>query len=259
MGRRRPAVKTPPELRRWLDPALLAAAGLACASGFAQFGVTAALGDIAAEFGEAVPADGVAAEIGMTGTTLGIGLAIIRLASLGSLPASGLADHHGRRRVVLACVAAGLAFTVASGLAPTFWWFVALFALGRPLLAATNAVAGVIAAEETASVDRAKAVALVGAAYAIGTGLLTIVRGAAADWLGFRGVFFLAAVPLLLLPLLARRVPEPARYETARREAVERRMLGPVRPDLRPRLLAVCGVHFGVGLITGPVNSYLFA
>jgi MFS family permease len=244
------------ELRSWRDPAILAAGGLAMAAGFAQFGVTAALGDVADAFGEASPGQGVAAEVGLTGTTLGIGLAIIRLASLASLPAAGLADRLGRRRLLLGAAGIGLALTVLAGASPSWWWFVAIFALGRPLLSATNAVAGVVAAEETASSDRAKAIALVGAAYAIGTGILTVVRGLIPDTLGFRGVFFLAAIPLLALPWLAGRVREPSRY--SERAPAQRPAFGTVGRRLRSRLGIVCTLHLAVGLLTGPVNSYLF-
>jgi hypothetical protein len=53
---------------------------------------------------------------------------------------------------------------------------VALFALGRPLLAGTNAISGVIAAEETRSTrDQSKAIALVTAAWGGGTGLIAVV------------------------------------------------------------------------------------
>ena len=57
-----------------------------------------------------------------------------------------------------------------AALSPSYWWFVAIFACGRPLLSATNGLAQVTAAEQTASADRAKAVALVAAGYGTGAG-----------------------------------------------------------------------------------------
>jgi MFS family permease len=255
-------------LRRWFDPAVLSAAGLAGLAGFGQFGVVALLGDIAEAFGEAVPADGVAAEVGMAGTTLGIGLAIIRLASVGSLPAAGVADRFGRRRVLIVASSLGLLLTVTSAASPTWWWFVAIFALGRPLLTGTNAVAGVIAAEETSARDRTAAIALVGAAYAVGTGTFAIMRAAVDPFLGFRGILALVAVPLAIVPLLGRGVREPERYVAAAREsrtspaggggASRRRLMGPVRSDLVPRLALICTIHLAAGLVTGPANTYLF-
>jgi len=47
-------------------------------------------------------------QAGLSGTQLGIGLAVIRLASLGALPLAGAADRLGRRRVLLlTCALAG--------------------------------------------------------------------------------------------------------------------------------------------------------
>ena len=63
-------------LHGWHHPAILALAATALASGFAQFAATAALGDIADAFGAATGAgDSVVAQVGLSGTTLGVGLA----------------------------------------------------------------------------------------------------------------------------------------------------------------------------------------
>ena len=80
----------------------------AFASGFGQFGVVAALGDVARGFGQLSHGTSLADQAGLSGTDLGIGLAIMRLASLGALPITGLADDFGRRRMLLITVGAGL-------------------------------------------------------------------------------------------------------------------------------------------------------
>ena len=83
-------------LYRWNDRAVVGTAIAAFASGFGQFGVVAALGDVARGFGQVNNGTTLAAQAGMSGTDLGIGLAIMRLASLGALPVIGLADRFGR-------------------------------------------------------------------------------------------------------------------------------------------------------------------
>ena len=122
----------------------------------------------AKHFGDITRGATIAEQAGLSGTKLGIGLAVIRLASLGGLPLAGLADRFGRRRMLLTTCAIGLALTAVSAVSPTYWWFVAIFALGRPLLSATSGVAQVAAAEQTASSQRAKAVALIAAGYGLG-------------------------------------------------------------------------------------------
>ena len=211
----------------WRHPSILAAAWFALAAGFAQFGATAALGDVAKAFGAPQGGASIAARVGLSGTTLGLGLAVIRLASLGSLPLAGLADRFGRRRALIGCVALGLTLTASAALSPSFWWFVTIFALGRPLLSATNTVSGVIAAEQTRSRDRVKAIALITAGYAVGAGLTALLRGVLGDRLGFRGLFALALVPLAATPLVARRLKEPERYQRLRTGAA----LGVAVPD----------------------------
>jgi hypothetical protein len=45
--------------------------------------------------------------------------------------------------------------TVAAAASPGYWWFVAIFACGRPLLSASNGLAQVTAAEPFARVPAA--------------------------------------------------------------------------------------------------------
>ena len=257
-----PGEVTPPQrLHGWLHPAILAAAALSVASGYAQFGVFTALADVGEAFGHA-EATGVAG-VGLSGTAIGVGLGIIRFAALGGLPLSSMADHRGRRRVLLLCCALGLAVTAVAAASQDYWVFIALFALGRPLLSATNAIVGVIAAEETRAKDRAKAIGLITAAYGVGAGLPALVRVLDARLLdgalGFRGLFALTVIPLLLLPLLARSIEEPDRFVRVTRSGKANRLaLAAVEPRLRGRLAMICGLAFAATFAATPINGYVF-
>ena len=244
----------------WLAGPIVAAALLAMFAGAAQFGFTAIAADVAAEFGEPVPgdADDPLAQVGLALTTMGIGFSIVRLASLASLPAAGLADRFGRRRTLLACASLGLTATALAGAAPTFWVLVAFLAISRPLLTSTDVVAAVIAAEETGSSGRSSAIALIGGAYAVGSGFISVVRGLIDPFVGFRGVLALVLVPLLLVPFVARRVTEPPRYAQLAAGGVVRRRLGAVPVGYRGRLGFLCVITFGVGLVIGPGWTFLF-
>lgn len=241
----------------WLRPTVLGTAFLAILSGAAQFGVTAVLGDVAVEFGEASGTD-VAETIGLSATTLGIGLAIIRLAGAGSLWGASLADRLGRRRVLIGSVSIGLVLTLVSTVMPTYWAFVAVIALARPALSTTNALSVVVAAEESRSSGRAWAIAFVGAAYALGSGLISLLRGVV-DGLGFREVLRIAAIPVVLVVWLARRIEEPpAGRVAAGSEGARRPALGAVPRDLLPILVVICVLAATISLITGPAFTYLF-
>lgn len=245
-------------LYRWRDPAVVAVALLALAAGIGQFGAVAALGNVAKAFGHLTSGASIADRAGLSGTELGIGLAVIRLASLGSLPLAGLADRVGRRPVILWGCALGLALTVVSAASPSYWWFVIIFAMGRPLLSATNGLAQVMASEHTPSKERAKAVALIAAAYAVGAGGLTVLHGLAGGALGFRGIFAVSLVPLLVLPVIARRVHEPGRFTAAAGRVHEAPVLGPVGHSFRKRLVVVCVLAFSLNMVSGPANSFIF-
>ena len=142
---------------------------------------------------------------------------------------------------------------------PGYWWFVVIFACGRPLLSATNALSEVIAAEQTDTQSRAKALALVAAGYGVGAGCTAIIHSLASKTLGFRGLFLLAVVPLALLPLISRWATEPDRFaiaEVASDHVVP--VLGAVGPPFRKRLILLSVLAFALSFITGPANSFIF-
>ncbi len=245
------------ELRRpgWLTTPILAVSGLSIGSGIAQFGVTAVIGDVAGAFGEVGNGTDLTSQIGLPATTVGLALALIRLTSLAALPVAAIADRRGRQRVLVALSVIGLGLTVFAALAPSFWWYVALVALARPALSGVNAVAGVVASEETRTKDRSAAIALVTAAYGLGAGLIVVGRAAAGTFATFRVVTAAAIVPLLLMPLIVRGTREP---RIARGHLREHGIPGAV-PREYVRSVAVLSVLSGlIALATGPAFSYLF-
>ncbi len=252
------AVSSPLRLYRWRDPPVLGLAFAAFASGFGQFGAVSALGEVARTFGAgSYHVATIAEQAGLSGTVLGVGLAILRLASLGGMPVSGLADRFGRRRVMLVSCASGLALTVLAAASPGYWWFVAIFALGRPGLTAVNALTSVSAAEQTSIADRAKAIALVTGGYGVGAGVIAGVNGLAGKAIGFRGLFLLALLPLLLLPAARRMTRESDRYEAVAPES-PLPVLGAVAAPYRRMLAIVAALTFAIGVMTGPVNSFVY-
>ena len=214
---------------------------------------------MAKHFGHVVHGTTIADQAGLSGTVLGVGLAVLRLASLGALPLAGLADRLGRRGMLLATCTIGLAFTVLAAASPGYWWFIVIFALGRPHLSATNALAQVSAAEESDSAQRAKAVALVAAGYGVGAGLTAVIQGLTKSTLGFRGLFLLATVPLAAILFIRRRLVEPGRFSVAAAGVDHPTpVLGAVGPLYRWRLLTVATIAFAVAVVTGPANSFVF-
>lgn len=242
--------------RSWLSAPVLSVAGLSMGSGISAFGVTVVAGDVAAAFGDVTADDGPLGQIGLPVTTVGVALALIRLASLGSLGLAVLADRVGRRRLLLTVAVLGFGLTSLAALSPTFWFYVALIALARPCLAALNAVAGVVAAEESHAVDRAGAIALITAAYGLGSGIVSVGRGLLPGDPSFRVVTAFALVPLLVLvPLLGPRIREPS---IARRHTEPTVRPGAVPRAYRRRVVVLALLVGMIALATGPGFTYLF-
>ncbi len=242
----------------WYGRPVASIALVSMITGFGQFGAVAALGDVAKSFGHLSHGTSFADQAGLSGTMLGIGLAILRLASLGGMPLTSLADRLGRRPTMLATCAAGLVATVLAAGSPSYWWFVAIFALGRPLLTATLSITHVSAAELTRTSDRTKALALSAAGYGVGAGLIAVIYNLAGKTLGFRGVFLLALVPLTLLPVLRSSIVEPDRFVLLGRARHHRPAIGAVGREHRRRLVLVAALSFAVSMITGPATSLVF-
>jgi MFS family permease len=260
----RPATPQPPgsrvangfRLHHWSERVVWGPTLFALAAGFGQFSVVATLGDVARSFGRVSHGASFSDQAGLSGTELGVGLAVLRLASLGGLPLSGLADRWGRRATLLGSAALGLALTALAALSPSYWWFVAIFALGRPLLSATTAVSQVNVAEHTSSSDRATAVAVVVAGYSVGTGIAVTLHNLAHRQLGFRGVLALAIVPLVLLPFVQRWVVESDRFVRRRTDVMA--MPGTIPSRYRGRLAIVATISLALAMVSGPTTGFLF-
>ena len=256
-----PTSLTAPRLHKWNSRVVWGAVIASFASGFGQFGVVTALGSVARTFGHLVHGATLADQAGLSGTKLGVGLAIIRLASLGGLPLTAMADRFGRHRMLVTTVGLGLIATVLAAASPGYWWFVVIFACGRPLLSATNALSEVIAAEQTDTQSRAKALALVAAGYGVGAGCTAIIHSLASKTLGVsRTVLAGRSCPLALLPLdqsLGDRTG-PLRHRRGRRRTTSCPSSASIGPAFRKRLILLSVLAFALSFITGPANSFIF-
>jgi MFS family permease len=137
----------------------------------------------------------------------------IGVASLLALGVGRAADRVGRRRALLACAAglplAAAASALAAGPASYLTAQLAAFGLGTALLSTVT----VMLAEEIPAAHGARAQGRAGLVLAAATALPLLVSAALADRpAGWRAVWALAALPLLALPWLARRIPEPRRW-----------------------------------------------
>jgi MFS family permease len=189
--------------------------------------------------------------LGVGLATFGVGVAIIRLATLGCVPVMRLADRWGRRALLYVSLAA---FTIATGLtalAVGLVMFVALQMVARVFLATEASLTSLVIAEEVRPDRRGLALAVLGLISGVAFGavgvLLLVVPRTPLDW---RILYLVALLPLAIVAYLRRNLKETRAFVTAR---AERR----VQPSFWPRidrehrapLLRVCVLVSAFGLV----------
>jgi MFS family permease len=227
---------------------------IALVAGFAQFGAVASLDDVARHFGHHANKQSLQSVVGLSGSVLGVGLAILRLASLGAMPLSSLADRWGRVTVLRRTLSVGLIITACAALSPSYWIFVLCFALARPLLSTTSTLIQVITVELSSMHRRIHRLVIMSAGAGIGAGFAAILHGTIRGPNSFRWLFALAIVPVFFLSPLFRRIPEPEYHSDDAPSA----RLGAVPRGLRERVLIVGVIVFVIGVISGPASGFTF-
>ena len=227
---------------------------VALVAGFAQFGAVASLADVARHFGRHASSQTLQSVVGLSGSELGAGLAVLRLSSLGALPLAALADRTRRTTVLRRTLFAGLLVTAVASLSPSYWIFVLCFALARPLLSATSTLVQVITVELSSTQRRIHRLVIVSAGAGAGAGLAAILHGVIRGPDSFRWLFALALVPIVFLAPSVRAVPEPS----FRTDTPAPARLGAVPHSVWGRLVAVSVIVFVIGVISGPASGFTF-
>lgn len=160
----------------------------------------------------------IAADFGIAESELAGYTGLIRLGALPAFLLVPLADRLGRRRIFLVAVAGISATTFATAFSGSVETFVALQMIFRTFMLAGSTMAFVIVAEELPAEHRGWGIGMVGALGACGFGLGAILF-AFVDSLPWRwrALYVVGVVPLLLLPVLARGIPETRRFTDHRR------------------------------------------
>ena len=200
------------------------------------------------------------AEFGREAADTGPTVALFRMGVFGALALCLLADVIGRRTLLLFTMA-GMAFgTLATAFAPTFETAVAAQFVTRVFAYTEDMLCIVVIAEEIEQRSRGWAIGVLAALGALGAGL-AILTFAAVDILphGWRGIYVIGAVPLLLIAWMRRGLPE-TRLFRAIQAAGERRqgardMWRPIVTLLRLypfRAVHIMGIAFFFAFGTAP-------
>ncbi|MGA7676703.1 MAG: MFS transporter [Rhizomicrobium sp.] len=150
---------------------------------------------------------------------VGLTVSYFRLAAIAALVLAWSADLVGRRRLLLFTIfGQGLA-TLASGLAQDYAQFVWLQIATRVFGYAEEMLCYVVIAEEVAAAARGWSSGTLAAMYYAGGGIASLVfAGIAFLPYGWRSLYVIGSVPILLVGLLRRYLPETKRFEVREHE-----------------------------------------
>src|SRR5215207_3502748 len=193
----------------------------------------------------------IAKGLGVAVATFGIGVALIRLATIGSLPFLRFADRIGRRAMLLVSL---VLFTAATGATALAWGlaaFVALQMAARVFLSTEQALANLVVAEELRADRRGAGLSALGIVSGLGygavAGMLLLIPLTPLDW---RLFYLVALVPLGVAAYLRRRLPETRAFEVARAQDRVQTTLWPrVERRHRRRLWQVIAIVGAFGLV----------
>jgi len=168
-------------------------------------------------FGNALPQ--LAATFGLDKAQLGQFASATRLGALPAFFLLPLADRIGRRRLLLLSIAGMSVGSMVTALAQTPLEFVLAQIATRTFIISAALTSFVVIAEEFPAANRGWGIGMLGGVGAIGYGAGALVYGFVDRLpLGWRSLYALGVIPLLLLPTLGRGLRETSRFAAARAE-----------------------------------------
>ncbi len=180
--------------------------------------------------------------------------AIMRVGALVALLAAAMADRIGRRRVLIGALVMVCIGSLAGALAPTFELLTVAQIFVRAGVSTALVVGAIAVVEEAPEGARAFSISMLGlaagAGYALSVALLPLADVGRETW---RIAFGVAAFMVLLVPRLAKHLPESRRYDRlARRHADRGRVREVLDRRYGPRLALLAGLGFLSNMFSAP-------
>jgi putative MFS transporter len=201
--------------------------------GYDRFILALALPFIAKDLGIVAAGASQLEARGAAESALGWALSAIRSGALLAIPLCGMADRSGRRGILLVTVAGYTIATALTGMSRGLTDLIALQLVATMFLTAELALAQVVIAEEFPAGARGMGQGLLGAAAAVGAGLAAVLFPVLVNTsLGWRGLYFVGIIPLVIVGFLRRSLPETKRWSQL--SEGERRCAGLLRVLVPP-------------------------
>jgi len=174
----------------------------------------------------------IQAGLGVGEDRIGQLLAVVRLGVLPAVLLTMLADHIGRRRLLLVTIVGFTLATFATALAPGAYTFAAAQFIGRTCIAAETMLAIVVIVEELDARTRGWGIGILGALGALGYGVASLMFSLVEHLpFGWRALYGVGVLPLLLVAWFRRSLQETHRFTSLRaaRGAARSSPLQPLR------------------------------
>jgi MFS family permease len=198
-------------------------------------------------------------EFGHGNTAQGIVLAAVRAGVLISLVTVAIADRRGRRELLIFTGVWGCAFTVVGALSPAMWFLGGSQLVARGMSTALGILIVIIAAEEMPSRSRAYAASVLVLSAGLGSGMAVWVLPLAdLNERGWRFIYMVPAIAILVVRWVGKRLPETRRFELAHLADVQHRSHHSdpdVRARRRRRLILLAVSAFLVAMFAAPASS----
>lgn len=181
--------------------------------------------------------------VGITGGGLLVGF--INVGTILAFILARKADRWGRKPVLTATIAGYTVFTFLSGLSPNVYVFALLQMIARVFLIAEWATSMVIAAEEFPAKTRGTALGVVSAAAGFGAILCAgVVPMLLKTTYGWRSVYFVSIVPLVLLAIARTGLKETSRFREQKTDAEPESLFSIWGTEHRGRMLQLAAIWF---------------
>lgn len=152
---------------------------------------------------------------------------------VGALIFGRLAEKYGRRPILMFNVALFSVFELLSAWSPTFTIFLALRVVYGVAMGGIWGVASSLAMETIPDRSRGLMSGIFQAGYPCGYLLASIIFGLFYEYVGWRGMFLIGALPVLLLPFIYFKVPESPVWLASKARKESHALLPIIKSHLR--------------------------
>jgi len=192
-------------------------------------------------------------------TAQGFVLGGVRAGVLIALVTVSMADRRGRKSLLIAAGIGSCAFTFLGGLSTGLWMLGGTQLVARGMSTALGILIVIVAAEEMPARSRAWAASVLVLSAGLGSGMAVwILPVADLDVRGWRVIYLMAVVGILVIRSVGSRLPESGRFERMEQHAAARRSADTesVRERRRRRLTLLATSAFLLAMFAAPASGF---